>query len=115
MTLAADRADIVNQLDAVTGIKVYDSEPATVTIGGDIPVTVFCTGITRTEHLFAIRVYSPGTPTVAESQTRFDTILPAIEDGLSVNWGPVVWDIEWVDELQACVATWLLSRGREDF
>lgn len=115
MTLALDRASLVTQLDAVTGIDVYDSEPTTVAVGGPLPVTVFCTGITRTEHLFAVRVYSPGTPTVSESQTRYDTILPAIEAGLSVQWGPVDWDIEWRDDLQACVATWNVTIGRQDF
>lgn len=112
-TLAGARTELKALLDTVTGVEVLDHEPHAVNAQTNPVVTIFCDGYNTGDWRFTIRVYS-NAATDRDAQIQLDTILPAIEHALNSSWGPISWDIGFLEPLDKVIASLPIVAGRED-
>lgn len=84
---------------------------------GAVVVTVSTAGSRGDSWLIALRCYVSGRLDALTAQGRLDTVIAGLVGHLDSRFGPDAWEeVEWVEELQALVATCILDvpRGFED-
>lgn len=104
----------VASLTALNVAHVYNGEPRQVL--GPLSVSVATTRMNATDWTFTVRLYAKADDDPQAAQSRIDLALPALDALLMTDdgFGPLNWDIAWVDELQAFVAAATLDCGRND-
>jgi hypothetical protein len=97
--------------------KVFDHEPHPKETAQPGWVTIFATGVTPDDWLFAIRIYQTIDVDQHEAQTNIGVVIDAIDAALAsaTNVGPSQWTIGFTDNLDAVVAQSDVEIGREDY
>lgn len=118
-TLREWKTLIAAQVEAAAPLLSIDSvflgEPRD--LHGAVVVTVSTAGARPDGWLIALRCYVSGRLDPIAAQDRLDTVIEGLVPRLDDRFGPDLWEeVEWVDELQALVATCVLDvpRGFED-
>ena len=116
--IKAARAATAAALNAsLTGIPVYGYEPKPGGLPLPVAVTVATAGITDTEWLLAVRVYSSvRVGDFAAAQDTLDDATEATDTALGDVAVPrSSWQYQYIDEHEAIVATSIVTYPRDDF
>lgn len=116
-TLAESRATLAALLEPhLDGVDaVYDHEPHTET-SGPCYVTVELEGLTSTDQLWAVRVYSQTADSPEDAASTLDVALGSVDDRLAEStFGPSEWQVGYEDNVSAVVAKAVLRLPRESF
>lgn len=115
--LKAARAAVYAALKTLDGFDViYGYEPDAERLGGAYTVTVSTAGMSVTEWLINVRVYSSTGTDLEGSADNLDDGMQTVDDAL-VNLHGVTteWSVEWSPDHGAWVGACTISMPREDF
>jgi hypothetical protein len=102
---------------ALSGVTAtYPFEPIPGQGAKPVMVTVATTGMTPTDYLLTVRIYATAEVDAKSAQDTLDTLVQTIDAriGSTGRYGPSRWEVEFVPELAAFVASNALEIGRED-
>lgn len=94
----------------------YSFEPTPGQGAKPVMVTVATAGMTPTDYLLTVRIYATAEIDAQAAQDTIDSLIQTIDArvGSTGRFGPSSWDVEFVPELAAFVASNALAIGRED-
>lgn len=115
-TLSQSRAALHAALDAALTIPTLDHEPAPGGLTKPVYVTVGPAGVTPTDHLLAVRVYSDTSRTLPDAAVdTLEAAVQDVDDAMPVAVPRGTWSIEWSEPHNAFVATQIATYPRDDF
>lgn len=115
-TLKEARAATAAALAASLTVPVYGYEPKPGGLPLPAAVTVSTAGVSDTEWLLAVRVYSSVRSDFATAQDTLDDVMTAADAALALEPVPrSSWQAQYLDEHEAIVATSVISYPRDDF
>lgn len=94
---------------------VYDHEPRAGDTKKPMPLTISTAGMSPEAYTLALRIYSDASKSVPLSQSDLDVAILQVDGRVGSEFGPSDWTVQWVEELDAFVATNTLQAGREDY
>lgn len=95
--------------------KVYDHEPPAGKVEKPVSITLVTSGVTADDYQFEIRIYADATTDAKAAQDSLDAVIDAMETLVTDDFGPYEWEVGYLADIGAFVASSTITHGREDF